>query len=62
VTTLLRIFGLDTNDKIRAAFKGLDNNPAISYIEKTLGTRCEYSSYNEALLEVVPQDAALANH
>jgi DNA-directed RNA polymerase subunit beta len=51
ITTLLRVFGLDTNDKIRTAFKSIDSNSELSYIEKTL-ERDVSTSYNEALLEI----------
>ena len=35
-TTLLRIFGLETDDEIRQAFAGVETNPEINYIEATL--------------------------
>ncbi|MCX6783995.1 MAG: DNA-directed RNA polymerase subunit beta [candidate division WWE3 bacterium] len=50
ITTLLRLFGLESNDKIRVAFKDIDTNNELSYIEKTL-EKDVATSYNEALLE-----------
>ncbi|MCB9823791.1 DNA-directed RNA polymerase subunit beta [Candidatus Nomurabacteria bacterium] len=51
VSVLLRIFGLETNDDIRAAFEDVDSNPEISFIESTL-SKDPSSSYNEAILEI----------
>ncbi|MCL5003804.1 MAG: DNA-directed RNA polymerase subunit beta [Patescibacteria group bacterium] len=52
-TTLLRIFGLETDQKIREAFAGLSekSNGAADFIEKTL-EKDQTKSYNEAVLEV----------
>ncbi|MBU0649593.1 DNA-directed RNA polymerase subunit beta, partial [Patescibacteria group bacterium] len=50
-TSLLRIFGLTTNDQITAAFKDVDNNPEVSYIEATLA-RDPAADYDQACLEV----------
>ena len=50
-TTLLRIFGLDTDEEIKAAFTGAETNPEINYIESTLA-KDPTSSYEEACLEV----------
>ena len=35
-TILLRIFGLSTDKEIKAKFQDLDNDPAVSYIDKSL--------------------------
>jgi len=35
-TTLLRVFGLETDEEIRKAFSKVDVNPEVSYIENTL--------------------------
>ncbi|KKT84329.1 MAG: DNA-directed RNA polymerase subunit beta, partial [candidate division WWE3 bacterium GW2011_GWC2_44_9] len=51
ITSLLRIFGLTTNDAILAAFKEVDTNSETSYIESTLA-RDPSSNYDEACLEV----------
>ncbi len=51
VTVLLRIFGLETDEAIREAFKDVDTNPEIHYIDNTLA-KDPSSSYNEAVLEV----------
>ena len=50
-TTLLRVFGLSEDDKIRKAFEGTDTDPKRSYIETTLN-KDSSKSYNEALLEI----------
>ena len=46
---LLRIFGLSTDKEIKEKFRDLDNNPAVSYIEKTLD-RDPTHNRNEALV------------
>ena len=51
ITTLLRIFGLDSDDDIRAAFEEVDNNPEINFIESTLA-KDPAGGYDEACLEV----------
>ncbi len=51
VTAILRLFGLETDDDIRAAFAEVDNNPEVNYIESTL-SKDPASSYDEAVLEV----------
>src|SRR4030042_5152655 len=51
VTTLLRLFGLDSNEDIKSAFAEVETNPEIHYIEETLA-KDPSSSYNEACLEV----------
>lgn len=52
-TTVLRIFGLDSDDKIREAFGSLykDGTGGDSYIEKTLEKDGAHN-YNEAVLEI----------
>jgi len=50
LTTLLRIFGLQTDDEIREAFKDVDTGD-VSYIETTL-EKDPTNSYNEALLDI----------
>lgn len=52
-TTLLRLFGLDTDEKIREAFAEVYGNGASagSYIDKTI-EKDGAKSYNEAVLEV----------
>ncbi len=51
ISTLLRIFGLETDDQVREAFSGVETNPEIKYIEETL-SKDPASSYDEACLEV----------
>ena len=50
-TTLLRVFGLETNADIKEAFKNVETNPEINYIEETLA-KDPTSSRDEAYLEV----------
>lgn len=51
ITTLLRVFGLETDDDIRHALKDVETNPEINYTEATLA-KDPASSYDEACLEV----------
>ncbi len=51
ITAFLRIFGLETDDEIRAAFADVEKNPEINYIENTLA-KDSTSSYDEACMEV----------
>lgn len=51
ITSLLRIFGLATNEQIKEAFKDVDNDPEMSYIDATLA-RDPASDYDQACLEV----------
>ncbi len=50
-TTLLRIFGLETDDDIRKAFEGVETNPEINYTESTLA-KDPAASFEEACLEI----------
>ena len=50
-TTLLRIFGLETDDEIREAFVGVETNPEINYTEATLA-KDPASNFDEACLEI----------
>ncbi len=50
-TTILRVFGLDTDDEIRKAFTGVETNPEVNYIDSTLA-KDPASSYEEACLEI----------
>ncbi len=51
ITTLLRIFGLETDDEIRDVFENVETDPEINYIESTL-SKDPSSSFDEACLEV----------
>ncbi len=51
ITSLLRIYGLTTNDQIKEAFKDVDNDPELSYIDATLA-RDPSGDYDQACLEV----------
>lgn len=50
-TTILRLFGLDSDNKIREAFSQLKGGSSSQYIEKTLEKDLA-KSYNEAVLEI----------
>lgn len=50
LTTLLRIFGLESDEEIRAAFADVDTGDN-SFIENTL-ERDQTNSYNEAILDI----------
>ena len=50
-TTLLRVFGIETDDQLRELFKDVDNNPEVSYIESTI-VKDPSSSKEEAAIEI----------
>ena len=50
-TTLLRVFGLETDDAIRDAFSGVDSDPEVSFIDATLA-KDPASSIEEAAIEI----------
>lgn len=51
ITTLLRIFGLETDDDIREAFDMVETNPEINFTESTLA-KDPSESFNDACMEV----------
>lgn len=51
ITTLLRVFGLETDEQIREAFKDVETNPEVNYIDATLA-KDPSSSKEEAALEI----------
>ncbi|MBP8960830.1 DNA-directed RNA polymerase subunit beta [Patescibacteria group bacterium] len=51
ITTLLRVFGLETDEEILDAFAEAETDPEIHYIAKTLA-KDPASSYDEACLEI----------
>ncbi len=51
ITTLLRVFGLETDEDIRKAFAAVEVNPEINYIESTL-SKDPSSNYDEACIEI----------
>ncbi|HSX39182.1 MAG TPA: DNA-directed RNA polymerase subunit beta [Candidatus Saccharimonadales bacterium] len=51
ITTLLRVFGLETDEDIRDAFTSVETNPEMNYIDATLA-KDPASSYNEACIEI----------
>ena len=50
-TTLLRVFGIESDDEIRELFKEVDINPEVSYIESTI-VKDPSSSKEEAAIEI----------
>ncbi len=50
-TTLLRVFGIESDDQIRELFKDVDINPEVSYIESTI-VKDPSSSKEEAAIEI----------
>ncbi len=51
ITTLLRVFGLESDDDIRNAFKEVETNPEINYTESTL-SKDPSTTYDEACIEI----------
>jgi len=51
ISTLLRVFGLETDEDIKGAFKAVDDDPETNYIDATLAKDPANSS-DEAALEV----------
>lgn len=51
ITTLLRIFGLESDDDIREAFATVETNPEIDYTENTLA-KDPAENFDDACLEV----------
>ncbi|MBD3366074.1 DNA-directed RNA polymerase subunit beta [candidate division WWE3 bacterium] len=51
IATLLRVFGLETDEDILDAFAEVETDPEINYIEKSLA-KDPSASYDEACLEV----------
>lgn len=50
-TTLLRVFGLESDDDIRQAFIGVETNPEINYTEATLA-KDPAEGFDDACLEI----------
>ncbi|MBI2620789.1 DNA-directed RNA polymerase subunit beta [candidate division WWE3 bacterium] len=50
-TTLLRVFGLESDSDIRDAFEGVDSDPEVNYIDSTLA-KDPSSSMEESALEI----------
>ena len=50
-TTLLRVFGLESDDDIRQAFVGVETNPEINYTEATLA-KDPAEGFDDACLEI----------
>jgi len=50
-TTILRVFGLESDDDIRQAFVGVETNPEINFTESTLA-KDPASGFDDACLEI----------
>ncbi|QQS23428.1 DNA-directed RNA polymerase subunit beta [bacterium] len=65
VTALLRIFGLKTNEQIIEAFKDVDTNPEIKYIQNTLDKDASSNAdegYKEVYKRIRPGDLATVDN
>lgn len=65
ITALLRIFGLKTNEEIIEAFKDIDTNPDIKYIQTTLEKDASSNAdegYKEVYKRIRPGDLATADN
>ena len=65
VTTLLRVFGLSTNEEIMAPFKDIDTHPSIKFIEATLARDAaanQEDGYKEIYKRIRPGDLATADN
>ncbi|HLC93781.1 MAG TPA: DNA-directed RNA polymerase subunit beta [Patescibacteria group bacterium] len=51
ITTLLRVFGLETDDDIRKVFSDVETNPETNYTDATLA-KDPSSNYDEASIEI----------
>jgi len=51
ITTLLRVFGLETDEEIRNAFKDIETNAEVNYTDATLA-KDPSSTYDEACIEI----------
>ncbi len=65
VTALLRIFGLKTNEQILEAFKDVDTNPEVKYIQNTLDKDASTNAdegYKEVYKRIRPGDLATVDN
>lgn len=65
ITALLRIFGLKTNEQILEAFKDVDTNPEIKYIQATLDKDISTNpdeGYKEVYKRIRPGDLATVDN
>ncbi len=65
VTALLRIFGLKTNEEILEAFKDVDTNPEMRYIQTTLEKDASSTAdegYKEVYKRIRPGDLATVDN
>ncbi len=65
VTALLRIFGLKTNEEILEAFKDVDTNPEMKYIQTTLEKDASSTAdegYKEVYKRIRPGDLATVDN
>jgi DNA-directed RNA polymerase subunit beta len=65
VTTLLRVFGLSTNEELLAAFKDSDTHPLIKYIESTIvkdTAKNQDEGYKDVYKRIRPGDLATVDN
>jgi DNA-directed RNA polymerase subunit beta len=65
ITALLRIFGLKTNEEIMEAFKDVDTNPEMRYIQTTLEKDASSTAdegYKEVYKRIRPGDLATVDN
>jgi len=65
VTTLLRVFGLSTDEEIKNAFKDSDVHPTIKFIEATLAkdlSKNQDDGYKEVYKRIRPGDLATVDN
>ncbi len=65
ITALLRIFGLKTNEEILEAFKDVDTNPELKYIQTTLEKDASSTAdegYKEVYKRIRPGDLATVDN
>jgi DNA-directed RNA polymerase subunit beta len=65
ITALLRVFGLSTNDQISAAFKEVDTNPELKYIQTTLEKDASTNAdegFKEVYKRIRPGDLATVDN
>ena len=65
VTSLLRVFGLETNEEIQKAFKDVDVNPNVKFIKSTLEkdiAKNKMESFVEIYKRIRPGDLATADN
>ncbi|MFC1612522.1 DNA-directed RNA polymerase subunit beta [Patescibacteria group bacterium] len=65
VTTLLRLFGLSTDEELKAAFENVDTHPAIKFLDATLAkdlAKNQDDGYKEIYKRIRPGDLATVDN